>query len=486
MVRLRRATNIGPRLTAAFLAVALLAFASAVIGLIGFRYAADAAAIMVQDAEMIRGVQEIRVALGDVASPASDYLISGDPSARQRFRNAIAGVRSHLSGYFTLHSSHRHTANHAVSLEQLIAEVGANVDEMAQLEAVLFEADEGIQGADHLATLQELVAEANGQLDQVLLEAQADIVTARSQHSTAERDAFIGLAISAMMATGLALFLAVTFTRSISGPLAQLAEAVDRISSADLSSPVLVDASGEIGTLATAFEGMRRELIRERGQLRLLAVLEERDRIGREMHDGLAQVLGYVNTKAQAISEYLKSGEPAQAERHIGELVSAAREAYTDAREVIVGLRQEDTVKRGLSKMLAEYMEQYSRRNEISTELVLSSTWLDDQLSPTSTVQLLRIVQEALTNVRKHAQADHVKTSLERESDHAIIRVEDDGQGFNLSLLLRPDFTRYGLRTMRERAQAIGGTFRIESVPGKGTTLIIRVPLGNGIGEAAP
>jgi len=479
----RRDTKIGPRLTIAFLAVAMLSFASALIGFVGFRHAALATAILVQDAEMIQGVQEIRVALGNVIPPVSDYLVNGDPSARQRYGTAINELRARLSDHVSLHSTHRHTADHAVSLDQLIGAASKNAEVMAQMEAVIFEAEEG---ADHMAALRTLIDETNGQLDHVLLEAQADIVTARSQHSAAERNAFIGLAVSALMATGLAIFLALAFTRSISVPLAQLAQAVERISSAHLSSPVTVEASGEIGTLASAFERMRRELIRERGQLRLLAVLEERDRIGREMHDGLAQVLGYVNTKAQAINEYLKSGEPEQAERHIGELVSAAREAYTDAREVIVGLRQDDAGKRGLSEMLTEYMEQYARRNEIPAELVLSSTWSDDRLSPTATVQLLRIVQEALTNVRKHALASRVITSLEEESGHATIRVEDDGQGFNLSLLLRPDFARYGLRTMRERAQAIGGTFRIESVPGQGTALIIRVPLGDGLKRTAP
>jgi signal transduction histidine kinase len=485
MGRPRRDINIGPRLTAAFLAVALLTFASAVVGLVGFRHTASAAAILVQDAEMIQGVQGIRVAVSYVGPPASDYLLTGDRTARQRYETAISQTRVRLSEYTAVHSRHLHTAEHAVSLDELIATISVNVEEMAQLEQAIFEVSEFQQGADHLTRLQAVISDTNSQLDRLLLEAQADIVSAKSHHSVAEKNAFIGLAASALLATSLALLLAFAFTRSISEPLAHLVQAADRISDADLSSPVTIEATGEIGRLAAAFELMRQELARERGQLRLLAVLEERDRIGREMHDGLAQVLGYVNTKAQAVSEYLRSGEPHHAERHIGELVSAAREAYTDAREAIVGLRQEDVDRRGLSEMLAEYMKEYSRRNEVSAELVITPAWSDDRLSSTAKVQLLRIVQEALTNARKHASASQVRTSLDVKGAHAVIRVEDDGRGFNLSLLLRPDFARYGLRTMRERAQAIGGNFRIESLLGKGTTLVIRVPFSHGL-ETVP
>jgi len=244
-----------------------------------------------------------------------------------------------------------------------------------------------------------------------------------------------------------------------------------------LSEPVQVKASGEINRLANAFERMRLSLVQERGQARLLAVLEERDRIGREMHDGLAQVLGYVNTKAQAVREFLKSGESHVAERQIDELVTAAQEAYTDAREVIVGLLMNRVGQRDFRELLGEYIEQFTRRNEIAADLTVSPAWISQVITPTVQVQLLRIVQEALTNVRKHANADHVKVGLDIEDGQAVIRVEDNGRGFNLSRLLRPDYSRYGLRTMRERAQAIGGRFRIESAIEKGTCIIVWVPL---------
>jgi signal transduction histidine kinase len=240
-----------------------------------------------------------------------------------------------------------------------------------------------------------------------------------------------------------------------------------------------VEGSGEIGRLAESFERMRLTIVRERGQVRMLAVLEERDRIGREMHDGLAQVLGYVNTKAQAVHEYLRAGETGAAERQLQELITAAREAYTDAREAIIGLRMNRVRERGLAELAEEYLERYQRQTGAAAELVISTSWDDNAMPVTAKVQSLRIIQEALTNARKHASADHVGVALEKKNGTAIIRVEDNGCGFMLSRLLRPDFSRYGLRTMRERAQAVGGTLRIESAPGVGTCIIASLPLAH-------
>ena len=238
-----------------------------------------------------------------------------------------------------------------------------------------------------------------------------------------------------------------------------------------------MEGSGEIGRLAESFERMRLTIVRERGQVRLLAVLEERDRIGREMHDGLAQVLGYVNTKAQAVHEFLRAGETGLADRQLQELISAAREAYTDAREAIVGLRMNDVHDRGLAGLADEYVERFQRQSGVAANLVVTPSWDDSAVPATAKVQSLRIIQEALTNARKHAKASHIGVILDKSNNTALIMVKDDGCGFMLSRLLRPDFSRYGLRTMRERAQAVGGTLRIESAPGKGTCIMASFPL---------
>jgi signal transduction histidine kinase len=113
----------------------------------------------------------------------------------------------------------------------------------------------------------------------------------------------------------------------------------------------------------------------------------------------------------------------------------------------------------------------------VRCELAVAPDWRDAELVPSARVQVLRIVQEALTNTRKHAKAQGVRVSLETWDQQALVRIADDGCGFHLSRLLSPDYARYGLRTMRERAQAVGGSLRIESLPGAGTRIIVHVPL---------
>jgi signal transduction histidine kinase len=259
--------------------------------------------------------------------------------------------------------------------------------------------------------------------------------------------------------------------------LAKLVDATDRIIDGDLSTPIEVSGSGEIGQLAESFERMRLTIVRERGQVRLLAVLEERDRIGRELHDGLAQILGYVNTKAQAVHEFIRADDLEAAARQLQELINAAREAYTDAREIIVGLRMNDVHDRALTALAEEYVARFERQSGVAAELTVAPAWDDEMVPEAVKVQSLRIIQEALTNARKHAQASLVCVTLDKRDETALITVQDDGCGFMLSRLLRPDFSRYGLRTMRERAQAVGGSLRIESATNKGTCITATLPL---------
>jgi signal transduction histidine kinase len=482
MKRQRHDIGIGPQLATAFLAVALLTLSSGIVGLLSFWQASNAAQVLVDDAEMIRAVQEIRTAVGSLSGPPSDFIITGDPAAAGRYAAAQNQVAASIEAYESGHQFHSHSAEHSRSAETLITSTRADMAILAQLGEAIFASTDRQQAVSLSSEMEALLTAANLRLNELLINAEEDIQLARQAHASAQRSAYIGLIVTALLAFGLAIGLALVFTRSISRPLAELADAADRITAGDLSTPVLVQGSGEVGQLAEAFERMRLTIIQERGQLRLLAVLEERDRIGREMHDGLAQVLGYVNTKAQAAQEFLKAGDDKAAERQLQELVGAAREAYTDAREVIVGLRMNGVPERGLAELADEYVERFRRQSGVAAELVVASSWWADALPAKVKVQALRIIQEALTNARKHARASRVVVSLETENDTAVISVEDDGCGFMLSRLLRPDFSRYGLRTMRERAQAVGGSLRIESAPGKGTSIIAILPLSEAAG----
>jgi nitrate/nitrite-specific signal transduction histidine kinase len=215
-------------------------------------------------------------------------------------------------------------------------------------------------------------------------------------------------------------------------------------------------------------------------RVRDLAITEERERIAREMHDSLAQVLGYVNTKAQAVQELLKAGEVERAEGQVGQLGEAARAAYADVREGILGLRTSLRPGRSLLEALREYLEQWQEQSSIRAQLVVEPSGASlSGLSPAAELQLLRIVQEALANVRKHAAAKSVRIRLAEALDEVEGVVEDDGRGFAASDRGRAGEhagPHFGLSTMRERAESVGGAIEVQSSPGAGTRVRVRMP----------
>lgn len=208
-------------------------------------------------------------------------------------------------------------------------------------------------------------------------------------------------------------------------------------------------------------------------RLNTLAVAEERLRIAHEMHDGLAQVLAYVNTKAQAVKELLRNNRPEEATKHLDQLAAAAREVYGDVRESIIGLRNAAVPGRSLGDAIHDYVRSWEAQHGITCRVRIDR---DLRLSDNAELQLQRIVQESLANVRKHAQAKHVDVTLQQAEGKIVTTVQDDGLGFRPELLGRAEFPRFGLATMRERAESIGGTVRLDSSPGEGTRVTVEIP----------
>lgn len=204
-----------------------------------------------------------------------------------------------------------------------------------------------------------------------------------------------------------------------------------------------------------------------------LAVAQERLRIAHEMHDGLAQVLGYVNTKVQAADAYLSRGKSEEASAQLRELADSARQAYIEVREGIVGLRTLPGPERPLADVVGEYLERWRELSGIETDVAVES---DLRLRPSTELQLVRIIQEALANVRKHSRATRVRLEVQRRSGRLCASIADNGAGFDPASRHRTEFPRFGLATMRERAESIGGELTIDSAPGKGTTVRFELP----------
>lgn len=210
-------------------------------------------------------------------------------------------------------------------------------------------------------------------------------------------------------------------------------------------------------------------------RIRDLAISAERQRIAHEMHDGLAQVLGYVNTKAQAVDGFLKNGNVDRAREQLQQLAGAARDVYADVREMIIGLRTLSGVEGGMPQAIREYGTNWSEQTGIEIELDIDPTL---RLTNEAELQVLRIAQEALTNVRRHARADSVQLRWSVAGQEAILTVRDDGVGFPPGAeKTREGVPRFGLSTMNERAQSLGGAFSVDSIPEAGTMITLRIPL---------
>ncbi len=204
-----------------------------------------------------------------------------------------------------------------------------------------------------------------------------------------------------------------------------------------------------------------------------VAVLEERGRIARELHDSLAQALSYLNLKTELLEGMLQHSEWDSARHEVTGVRRVVRDACYDVRESIDGLRTRLSDGGGLIPTAATYLHEFGQRSGLLAEYVVADGEM--HLSPVAETEVLRIIQEALMNVRKHAQASHVRVTIKSDDGAARIEIADDGRGFDLNAL--PESQHFGLRIMRERAERLGGTFQVESAPGQGTQVTVRLKL---------
>jgi signal transduction histidine kinase len=203
------------------------------------------------------------------------------------------------------------------------------------------------------------------------------------------------------------------------------------------------------------------------------AIIEERRRIAREIHDGVAQSLGYLNLKTKLVSDSISSQNIVQALTELGDVRKVVQDTYEDIRESIDQLSAEIR-NIPIIPALANYTKEFSHNNGIRVKFDVSR--LFPQLSPVAELQLLRIAQEALTNVRRHAQATEVEVKLENTGEAVELVVKDNGQGFTLADLEKSPPGYHGLNIIKERAEGLGGSLNISTAPGEGTALVVSLP----------
>jgi two-component system nitrate/nitrite sensor histidine kinase NarX len=204
-------------------------------------------------------------------------------------------------------------------------------------------------------------------------------------------------------------------------------------------------------------------------QVEYQAVVDERTRLAREIHDGLAQTLAFLKIQGAQMQKYLADGEIDRLTSTLQSNYRTLSDAYLDARQAIDNLRRMPSASlQGWIRNVADDFEQST-----NLKVDLSKFALKVVYPPTVQAQLIRIVQEALNNVRKHAKARVVEIIGQQDGDQVLIQVRDDGLGFSPELV--DASLRYGLRGMQERAEMIGADFQIMSQPGRGTNVSLRL-----------
>ena len=211
-------------------------------------------------------------------------------------------------------------------------------------------------------------------------------------------------------------------------------------------------------------------------QQKALSIMVERERLGREIHDGAGQQWSYINMQVEAACLLLDKSEPAQAQVLLQRLAEVVRAVHVDIRESITGLRAKLSPAKSSWNPLEEYIQWFRQNNDINVELMVDTNFTVELLAPTTRAQLLRIIQEALTNVRKHAGARNVKVAVRRQGKTVEFRVEDDGRGFDAALAAGKKGC-YGIGIMNERAEETGAKLVIESSPYAGPAVVIALPL---------
>jgi signal transduction histidine kinase len=207
-------------------------------------------------------------------------------------------------------------------------------------------------------------------------------------------------------------------------------------------------------------------------QMQSVAVLEERNRIAREMHDSLSQILGYLSLETQTLEALARQEDR---EALLQELQQARRNinaAQADVRENILSLRTTLSGEAGLIPALQAYVTEFGLQHGLEACLEVETS-NSVHLSPLAEVQVVRIVQEALTNVRKHARASQVRVQLGCRDGILAVTITDNGQGFEPPV---PN-GHFGLLTMRERAESVAGGLTVTSSPGEGTQVNMWLPV---------
>jgi signal transduction histidine kinase len=292
------------------------------------------------------------------------------------------------------------------------------------------------------------------------------------------------LLITLMGVLVISLVAATLLTWILTRPILDLVKATQAVAQGDFSSRVRRWADDEIGDLAVAFNHMTEELGRldevrqEREQLRrkllegvILAQEEERRRIARELHDSTSQSLTSLKVNLATLEGACECLISAPQYENMCEVLD---QTLDEVHNLAVQLRPAALDDLGLDAALERYLTEWQQQNEIKVEFVIHTA--GRRLPEVVETAVYRIIQESLTNVARHAEANYVSVLVERRNNDVITVIEDDGIGF--AGAQSNSVSRLGLLGIRERTELLDGNMTIETAPQEGTSLFIRIPIG--------
>jgi signal transduction histidine kinase len=228
------------------------------------------------------------------------------------------------------------------------------------------------------------------------------------------------------------------------------------------------EIADEIAALKVPDE-IRQGLLR---QIEEAAAQEERNRLARDLHDSIKQQLFSINVGAAAVQERWER-DPEGARKSLADVRRSAREAMVEMQAMLHQLRPEALGTAGLIEALREQCEALGYRSGAEVTLEIGEPVPDDRMPPGAQDTLFRIGQEMLANVGRHARARHVRLWLGRQDEEVVLRIEDDGQGFDPAA----EVSGMGLRNLKERATSLHGRLEVASTQGSGAGLTVRIPL---------
>lgn len=405
-------------------------------------------------------------------SAVSGYLAAPQETNRVRFTDAAVNFRRASGEYASL----AQTAEAA----RLQTEILALFDQMQMLGSRLI-SQRDLQQSQY-ANFIAITHNAGQQIIVGKIEPHETANFAREQQNLlrAVNTAILVSVLITVLLSSFTIVLMVYLTRQINIRVNALLRGAERVAGGNLAHPVGIAGTDEFGRLAASFDHMMAELASREERLRSLISKmaqiqdEERRLIGLDLHDGLTQLIISANMHLNTLNALLGSRLDSEAKQELDVGRTLVRQSIDEARKVIAELRPTVIEDFGLKEGLRRYLADICDTHKWTCEILIDLEGLE--VKPPIDAAIFRIVQEAISNIRKHAQTSRVKLVLKTQEHSLFLQVQDWGRGFD-PRAFEDDLSHLGLVSMQERAQMLGGSFQIDSKIGEGTSITVTIPL---------